>query len=78
MEHITRLSTRRHEVNLHVNFFKEGSEVGLVVKATNQVEAHLRSRRMVNAMSGVITHYGKIAGREYKQYSELNKTQKEG
>jgi len=62
---------------LHVNFFKEGSEVGLVVNATNQVEAHLRSRRMVNAMSGVITHYGKIAGREYHSYSEPNAQEEE-
>ena len=55
-------------MELHVNFFREGNNIGLLVKASNQVEAHLRCRRMVNAIGGVITHYGKIAGREYLRY----------
>ena len=55
-------------MELHVNFFREGNNIGLLVKASNAVEAQLRGRRMVNAVGGVIAHYGKIAGREYLRY----------
>ena len=60
-------------MELHVNFFREGNESGLLVRASNQVEAHLRGRRMVNAIGGVITHYGKIAGREYNRYAAITR-----
>ena len=58
-------------MELHVNFSREGDDIGLLVRASNAVAAHLRGRRMVNAIGGVISHYGKVAGREYNRYAVI-------